>query len=121
MFTTRSRAQCEMCRKTLLPASAQIWTMAESTFSSPLEGLGSLARLRLHPEHTRFVDTLHQFGTVLITDVPGLIPFNEAFCRPAWVLTEDLLPFLARLLLVAELAQDREIVNIGVKRRLVGT
>src|SRR5262245_36009102 len=79
-----------------------------------------MAGFRLHPEHARFADTLHQLGAVLIPDVPGLVPFNEALWRRAWVFAEDLLPFLARLLLATELAQDREIVNIGVKRFLVG-
>ena len=68
-------------------------------------GPGSLAGHRRHPEHARLVDSLHKLGAVLVTDVPELVPFDEAFGRPVWVLTEHLVPFLERFLFEAELAQ----------------
>jgi hypothetical protein len=58
-------------------------------------------------------------GAVLVTYVPELVPFHEALYRPARVLSEHLLPFFERFRLATELAQDREVVDIGHEGLLI--
>ena len=74
---------------------------------------GHMPGFASRPEHARLVDALHQLGDVLIAHVPGLVPFHEAFGRPARVFGEYLLPILACLLLAPKRAQDREVIDIG--------
>ena len=79
---------------------------------------GSLAGLRLRFEHTRLSDAIHQLSDVLIAHVPQVVPVLEAFGRPAGDFGEQLAPVFKRLLRAAELAIDRDVVNVGVNRML---
>jgi hypothetical protein len=78
-----------------------------------------LAGLRLDPEDARLVDAVHHLGDVLMAHVKQMVPVLEALGRPTAVLREQLAPVFQRFLLAAELAIDRDVVNLGVNRMLV--
>src|SRR5262245_58263246 len=79
-------------------------------------GPRSQARLRFRPGDARLVDTVHHLGDVLVTHIEQTVPVLEALGRPTAVLCKQFAPVLQRFLLAAELAQDRDVFDIGVNR-----
>ena len=75
--------------------------------------------VRLHPEHARFVDAVHQLGDVLITHIPRTPPSLETFGRPVWLFREQFAASF-RALLACDRAGRKSRYSGHTNKQIVG-
>src|SRR5262245_34396942 len=63
---------------------------------------------------------IHKLSDVLITHVPQVVPVLKAFRLPAGYLRKQFAPIFERLFRASELAIDRDILDVGLDRLLIG-